>query len=338
MSIEEDLYLRLKNNQRSIYITDADDLLGAWRHRMEKTSRSCRCFDFSRVPTEYRLSAPRDLTADCMPCHVTLHRNKFGKVTKTMKPAYEHSSIACHGHGRKKTITPQELEAMDATDAVSFARRNVAPYVSPIMDSFTLSRVCNDLGIHGRAIPKVIQGRQYIAFVTTSGARQIFPSTLYASNNRKIITMAIGALGIKNMVKNGGMLTICITVPLTIFECFLKDQATFAQLAGHLASDLFKIGISSVMGAIFGIAMGGVVTVASLPIAAAILISVLVGAGLNALDDHYNLTEKLIVVIEKMNEQIYKATENAVYETGSAAYQGFWNFLRSSGLRFHKPF
>jgi hypothetical protein len=92
------------------------------------------------------------------------------------------------------------------------------------------------------------------------------------------------------------------------------------------------------MGAIFGIAMGGVITVASVPIAAAILISVITGAGLNALDDHYQLTAKLIAVLEKMGEQLGKAVENAAYESQSTMYQGFWNFLRSNGLRYYRPF
>jgi hypothetical protein len=92
------------------------------------------------------------------------------------------------------------------------------------------------------------------------------------------------------------------------------------------------------MGAIFGIAMGGVITVASVPIAAAILISVITGAGLNALDDHYQLTVKLIAVLEKMGDQLGKAVDYAANETQSVMYQGFWNFLRSSGLRFYKPF
>jgi hypothetical protein len=328
MSIAEDLELKLNNNQRDIIITDADDLLAAWKHRRDKTSRSCRCFDFSRVPTEYRLSAPRDLTAECMPCHVTLHRNKFGKVTKTMKPAYEHSSIACHGHGRMKTITPRDMEVMDAADAVSFARRNVAPYVSPIMDSFTLARVCNDLGIHGRAIPKVIKGRQYIAFVNASGARQIFPGTLYSARNRKIITMAIGALGIKNMVKSGGVLTICITVPLTILEAFLKDHSSIYALAGNLASDLIKIGISSVMGGIAGVLVGTATTIAFWPILTAIGVSVFVGFGLNFFDDRYNLTEKLSATLQDMSDQATKAIKNGIDDAQRSAYRGLGGFIR----------
>lgn len=40
MSIEEDLKSKLENNQRDIFITDADDLLAAWRHRRDNTLRS----------------------------------------------------------------------------------------------------------------------------------------------------------------------------------------------------------------------------------------------------------------------------------------------------------
>jgi hypothetical protein len=175
------LEVKLKNNQRDIFITDADDLLAAWRHRREKTSRSCRCFDFSRVPMEYRLSAPPNESAALMPCHpsVRCHRSH---ITKTLKPAHEYSTNACHGHGRMVHLSTQDL---DALDTVSFAKRNLAPYISPIMDTTTLSLVCKDLGITGRAIPKVIKGRQYIAFSGYPGLRTMFPGTIYSANTVK---------------------------------------------------------------------------------------------------------------------------------------------------------
>lgn len=77
MSIAGDLESKLKNNQRDIFIIDSDDLLATWRHRKEKTFQSCRCFDFSRVPMEYRLSAPPNERAELMPCHVSVrcHRS-----------------------------------------------------------------------------------------------------------------------------------------------------------------------------------------------------------------------------------------------------------------------
>ncbi len=327
MSIEKDLKLKLKNNQRNIFITDADDLLAAWRHRRERTSRSCRCFDFSRVPKEYRLSAPPNKRAALMPCHVSVRCHR-SQLTKTIKPAPEYSTNACHGHGRTVHLSTQDL---DALDTASFARRNVAPYISPIMDTVTLSLVCKDLGITGRAIPKVIKGRQYVAFSGYPGLRARFPGTIYSANNRKIITMAIGALGIKNMVTKGGVLTVCITVPLTILEAFLKDHASIYELAGNLASDLIKIGVSSLMGAFAGIMAGGVVTIVAVPIVVTILVGVGVGLGLNALDKNYHLTEKLSADLEKMSAQIERATKNKIYDIETGFYRGMREFIRSQG-------
>jgi hypothetical protein len=333
MSIAEDLKLRLKNNQRGIFITDADDLLAAWRHRREKTSGS-RCFDFSRVPKEYRLSAPPNERAALMPCHVSVRCHR-SHMTKTIKPAPEYSTNACHGHGRKVHLSTQDL---DALDTVSFAKRNVAPYISPIMDAATLSLVCKDLGLTGRAIPKVINGRQYIAFSGYPGVRTMFPGTIYSANNRKIITMAIGALGIKDMVKSGGLITIYITVSLTILEAFLKDHSSVYALAGNLASDLIKIGTSSVIGGIAGLVTGAIVTYAAAPIGAAIILGVFSGYGLDHYDKKYMMTEKLASTLEDMSDQFASSIKNGVDEVQKSAYRGFGEFIRRQSSGYINPF
>jgi hypothetical protein len=324
MSIEDELRLKLKNNQHAAFITDADDLLAAWRHGREKTSGS-RCFDFSRVPKEYRLSAPPNERAALMPCIVTVRRQQ-SYTSKTIKPAPGYSTNSCHGHGRIVHLTTEDL---DALDTVSFAKRNVAPYISPIMDAATLSLVCKDLGLTGKAMPKVINGRQYIAFSGYSGLRTIFPGTLYSVNHRKIVTMAIGALGIKKMVKSGGILTICLTVPLTILELFLKDQATLSAIAGTLATDILKIGASALIGAIAGLAAGAITTVAIVPIAVAIGVGTYVGHKLDKQDERYGITEKLITALEGMGDEMDKIAGQA----GSALYRGTEGFLRSQGIR-----
>jgi hypothetical protein len=109
------------------------------------------------------------------------------------------------------------------------------------------------LGLAGRTISKVINGRQFIAFSGYPGLRTLFPGTIYSANNRKIIKMAIGALGLKNMIKNGGILTFCITVPLTVLEAFLKDHSSCYDLVGNIAADLIKIGIPALMGYILAL-------------------------------------------------------------------------------------
>lgn len=300
MTISEDLKLKLNANQREIYITDADDLLAAWRHRTE-----------------------------LMTCHVSMWSHS-SHLKETIRPVPEYSVMSCHGHGRAVKLTTDDLNALNAT---SFTRRNVAPYISPILDIATLTLVCKDLGISGKAIPKVIKGRQYIAFSGHPGLRTIFPGTIYSVNNRKIIKMAIGSLGLKNLVKSGGVLTIYITVPLTVLECYLKDQSSFYLLAGNLASDLIKIGIGSLMGAIAGLTIRRFTSLVSVPIGLAVFICVGAGEALNYLDAKYQLTEKLSELLEDMSYQIEKSIKNSVDDVQRSVYRGLNGFIRSQGYR-----
>ncbi|MBT8338795.1 MAG: hypothetical protein KJP07_02165 [Desulfatitalea sp.] len=159
------------------------------------------------------------------------------------------------------------------------------------------------MGITGRAIPKVINGRQYIIFKGYPGLRTLFPGTIYLAKNRKIITMAIGALGIKHMVRSGAILTICITVPLTILECFLEDRATMTDLIGNVYSDLAKVGIQSIIAAIAGLAIGAYTSIAWIPIGLSIGIGVIFGLALEGLDTKYQLTDRLVDVLEELQVQ-----------------------------------
>jgi hypothetical protein len=178
-----------------------------------------------------------------------------------------------------------------------------------------------------RAILKVIDNRQYIAFVGPHGLRTSFPQTLYAVRNSKVISMAIGVLGIKTMVKNGAFITFYVTVPLTILEAFLKDHATCYQLVGNITSDLIKIGIQSVMAAIVGLAVGEITTCVIAPIAFTIVIGLGTGYVLNSLDKKYRLTEKLIAAFEEMGTK----TDYMIYETERTMYKGFKGIIKSSG-------
>jgi hypothetical protein len=310
MSISADLQTKLKHNQHTIYITDSDDLLAAWQ--FQRNSSSKRSKNLCMVPTEWRYSVPPHEKSPLLPCHIS-YKRKAAQSFSVIKPAFEYSTKSCHHtHGASATISVPNL---DALDAVTFAKRNVAPYVSPILDTATLSLVCKDLGIAGRAIPKVINGRQYIAFSGYAGLRRFFPGTIYSANNRKIIKMAIGTLGIKNMVRNGGIITFCITVPLTILEAFLKDHSSCYELVGNLATDLLKIGIPALMGYLFGLAAGTATTIASLPAAIVIVVSVSTGIALDYLDDHFKLSDKLAAALEDLGQKLdekYNQLQKAV--------------------------
>jgi hypothetical protein len=325
--MDNEQYLRtiLKNNQREIFITETEELLAAWLFK--KRSSTKRSKNMCAVPPELRYSRPNCDTSELMPCHVSI-RKKAGQTFTRIAPAPEYSTSSCHGHGMLKKISLSELESlnsMDRLEAITLTKKCFSPYVSPFFDAITLARVAKDLGIHGKAIPKVIKGRQYISFSGYPGMRQIFTGTLYSARNAKIINMAIGAMGITKMATKGGIITIGLTVPLSVYECYLTDRSAWYQLTGSVWADLLKVGIASLMGAIGGIlAAGGTTFYVCPPIGLAILISVFLGLTLEYIDKRYQLTEKLIELVKNLPVEADKAA--------MATGQGFWNVLRAGGL------
>jgi hypothetical protein len=325
MDIEQDLRTSLKNNRREIFITETEELLAAWLFKKKSSTR--RSKNLCAVPTDLRCSRPNCDTSELIPCHVSI-RDKAGQTITRITPAPEYSTITCHGHGMLKKISLPDLESlnsMDRLEAITLTKKCFSPYVSPFFDAITLARVAKDLGILGKAIPKVIKGRQYIAFTGYAGTRQIFTASLYSARNAKIINMAIGAMGITKMATKGGIITICLTVPLSVFECYLTDRSTWYELTGRVGADLIKVGTASLMGAIGGIvATGGYTFYVCPPIGLAILISVGVGFSLEYLDAKYKLTEKLIAYLKEVPIEADKIS--------TATGLGFWNVLRSGRL------
>jgi DNA-binding phage protein len=325
MNIDQDLISELNNNQREIFITETDELLAAWIYK--KRSSSKRSKNMSAVPTKLRCTRPNCDQSELIPCHVSI-KEKVGHTVTRVTPAPEYSTISCHGHGILKKISLSELESLDSMDrleAITLTKKSFSPYASPFFDTVTLARVAKDLGIQGKAIPKVIKGRQYIAFSGYPGMRRIFTGTIYSTRNAKIINMAIGAMGITKMATKGGVITLSLTVPLSIWECYLTDRSAWYELSGSVGADLIKVGTASLLGAIGGVlAAGGSAFLPCLPIGAAILISVFLGLTLEYIDNRYQLTEKLIALLKEIPNEANKAA--------TATGQGIWNVLRSSGF------
>jgi hypothetical protein len=302
VSIESDLRLHMNNNDYTLDIIEADELIAVWRYKL--SNRFTRSMDFSRVPQEWRYAVPPANSEDLMPCHIS-YRLKASHSYSRIEPAYEMS----HCHRETNRWSSRAVPSLSELDAVGFAKRNVAPYISPILDTYTLSLVCKDLGLNGRAIPKVIKGRQYIVLSGYAGLRTYLPGTVYSVSNRKIIQMALGSLGVTEMVKSGAKLTICLTVPLAILEYFLTDQTTMSSLIGQVATDLAKIGISAIISTLAGLAIGSFATVAALPIIATIAVGVFTGIGLELIDKQYGLTDKLVQMIEQCSLDFSKNKE-----------------------------
>ena len=164
MTIDQDLISELNNNQREIFITETEELLAAWL--FNKRSSTKRSKNLCAVPNELRCTRPNGDPGELMPCHVSI-RAKHGLTQTRITPVPEYSTVSCHGHGMLRKVDLEKLESlnsMDRLEAITLTKKCFSPYVSPFFDTVTLARVAKDVGIQGKAIPKVIKGRQYIAF------------------------------------------------------------------------------------------------------------------------------------------------------------------------------
>jgi len=192
MSMETDLKRELSKNDHELYITEVDELIAAWRY--QKSNQFIRSADFSRVPEQWRYAAPPAAADDLLPCHIS-YRVKACHGYSQVRPAPElGNAAACH-QAAAPGVSARAIPSLTELDAVGFTKRNVSPYISPILDVYTLALVCKDLGLTGRVETKIIKGRQYVIFKGYPGLRILFPGTKYLADNRKVIQMAIGGLG-----------------------------------------------------------------------------------------------------------------------------------------------
>jgi len=202
----------------------------------------------------------------------------------------------------------------DPVNAVQVTKK-ILPYGLFIYDDVPdIIKICNELGFKGRIIDKKVNGKLYIIIKGFPGKRNILTGTKYLASNTKIVKMALGSIELKKRIKSGGMLTFALTVSLDILEAVLDDESTMESLIGTIASDLIKIGIGSIIAGAAGLGVGAVTTIACGPLVVAIGVGFAVGWALDSIDDHYNLTDKLIQALEDFSADLSEKYESIEHD------------------------
>lgn len=187
-----------------------------------------------------------------------------------------------------------------------------ANYTASATDAVTLSKLIGDLGgVSAKAYVKTYGGKPHIILKGRPGLRKILTGTKYGIKNPKVITMGLGKAGAINAAKSGGILTVVLLSAYRVADYILTDQATLSQLIGTLATDVVKVGIAT--GASIAVATAltsaGVVLAIG-PLVAVIIVGVLASVALNALDNHYGITDKLISALDEIGDNIDSRIEN----------------------------
>lgn len=208
-------------------------------------------------------------------------------------------------------LTQEEFAEVKKSIASTLTLSNaktVAGHVSPALDTKTAIGQVREFGLTGRVVEKVVNGRRYVILKGYPGLRQTLRGTRYLAKNPKIVSMAIGRVGIAQSILQGTKLTVFLTVPINVLTYLIDEQATLCSLVGTVASDLVKVGISSVLGGAAALAVGTLTTVAAGPLVAAIFVGIATAILLEKIDAELGLTDALIKFIDDTYASIYDQT------------------------------
>ncbi|MBU2112593.1 MAG: hypothetical protein KKE94_02335 [Gammaproteobacteria bacterium] len=167
------------------------------------------------------------------------------------------------------------------------------------------NQLIDELGLTGKAVIKEIQGRSYVILKGYPGLREKLTGTRYLASNPKVVDLAIGTKRVSNAMISGARLSIFVAVPMTVLQFLISEQSTLLRLVGTIASDLVKIGLSTVIASAAGMAAGAITTVAAGPIVAAIAFGIATAITLEYLDRTFGVTNALVNAMEKAKQRTF---------------------------------
>lgn len=240
----------------------------------------------------------------------------------------------------------------EAREHVEWLMETMLSNASAVMDGGKAAQLMRDFKGLGEFREKVYEGRRYIIFKGNPRVRRVFKGTRYLATNPQVLSFGVGRLGVTDVLRKGGILTISLLVPFRIFQYIHDDEKTFLWLAGSIGSDLLKVGISGlVAGAaaavslkIFGTVAGGMVAVA----AAGLFTSL----ALDQLDSQLDLTSRMIDEMEATLDQAVdhmdaqmtrlrqlpcrarKTTRRALDDAIDALADSIWEYTKRTGKEF----
>lgn len=188
-------------------------------------------------------------------------------------------------------------------DNIKSTFENTAGYFATGQDLVFISNLANYLyGSNSSIVVKNYSGAPHIIITGSPAIRLKIKGVANLLPTPTVAKFAVGTEAALSSIKSGGIITIVLMSSYRVLDYFLSDKQTLSILLGSIASDIIKVGLASAVTAIIvntaATAAGAVVTMTAGPLFAAVIISLAVGAFLNAQDKEKGLTQKLINTIE----------------------------------------
>lgn len=188
-----------------------------------------------------------------------------------------------------------------------------AGYYASADDLRTIAKLVGDLGgFTTKTYVKTYGGKPHIILKGHPGLRKILTGTKYGIKSPKVIAMGLGKAGAVNAAKSGGILSIVLLSAYRVADYFLTDSATLSQLVGSLATDVVKVGLATGASIVAASALVGFgVTLAIGPMIAVVAVGVLASMALGEIDNHYGITDRVILGLDELSENVQSQLQNS---------------------------
>jgi len=182
-------------------------------------------------------------------------------------------------------------------------------------------------------------GRNYIIFKGNHRARLIIKGTRYLATNTVMLKMAIGKEGLKHAAKSGFLVSVIFSVSLHSIQWLFEDEYRWTHWLAGVSTDLVKIAIASTAGYLASIGTAAIITaltgatIAVLPLAVGVAVCIGVGITLNAIDDHFQITQSLIRHLEQKEADIKRKAYDGIYYVIRSTTESVKKQLIKSAIR-----
>jgi hypothetical protein len=199
-------------------------------------------------------------------------------------------------------------------------------YGAAALDAKVLTALAIDMhrsgNIFGNYYTTSQNGRVYIVFKGNQKLRKVITGTRYLETNTKMIQMGVGGKALQASAKGGFLVSIFFSVTLRTIQWLYRDEFRWTHWLAHLSTDIVKTAIAGAAGyfTAAGTAAFFAGGVAILPLGLGLIVGITAVVALNHIDQHFQLTQKLVQAIEKKEKEVANRLQT-----------GFYCIIRSAG-------
>ncbi|MDU4126490.1 PAAR domain-containing protein [Pantoea sp.] len=191
----------------------------------------------------------------------------------------------------------------------------VINYGLNIKDVVTTSMLVSQLGSFGIKATVYVnhKGTELIKISGYPGIRKILNAPVFAAKNPQIVDIGIGKYGLAKTIIEGARLTFYVAAAYRTVDFLMNDETSLAEFIGSLATDMVKIGIGSAI--VWGVGLVLVTPWIAANLAIVVVVGAVASITLNALDDKFGITDKVVAYIESAQQEFANKAREQIKDT-----------------------